>query len=100
MSVMHTNPLSSANLRYLLRQPVAAAGPGEVARPLCLQFARTVPTPVLRIFRYCPRLQVAVDEKGVPLVDADDEQTGKDWKTKSSSDGDEGVEENWGWEEP
>lgn len=24
---------------------------------------------------------------------------GKEWKTKSSTNGDEGPEENWGWEE-
>ena len=44
---------------------------------------------------YCHRSQVAVDESGWALLDA----KGKEWETKSSTEGDEGPEENWGWEE-
>lgn len=39
--------------------------------------------------------QMAVDGSGRPLI----ETMGKDWKTKASSDGDEGPEETYGWEE-
>lgn len=45
--------------------------------------------------RYLVHQPVLADEHGRPLV----ETMGKDWKTKSSTDGDEGPEENWGWEE-
>jgi hypothetical protein len=38
---------------------------------------------------------VAVDAEGCPLI----ETMGKEWKTKAQSDGDEGPEEDWGWEE-
>lgn len=90
------SPLSSAALRYLVRQPVFAERPGqEETRPFGLRAAKPVDTPVRREFRYCPEKQVAVDDQGRPLV----ETMGKDWKTKSSTDGDEGPEENWGWEE-
>ncbi|MEU6267500.1 putative ATP-grasp-modified RiPP [Saccharopolyspora shandongensis] len=90
------DPLSSASLRYLVRQPALASQPGPVeTRPFALRFARTVPTPVVRRFRYCPDQQVAVDQDGRPLI----EKMGKEWESKSSTDGDEGPEENWGWEE-
>lgn len=36
-----------------------------------------------------------MDRKGRPLA----ETMGKDWKTKANSDGDEGPEEDYGWEE-
>ncbi|MGH3517908.1 MAG: putative ATP-grasp-modified RiPP [Haloechinothrix sp.] len=91
-----TSPLSSASLRYLVHHPVIADQPGPAAtRPFGLRAAKTVETPVRREFRYCPDQQVAVDSESRPLV----ETMGKDWKTKSSTDGDEGPEENWGWEE-
>lgn len=90
------SPLASAALRYLVNQPVLADRPGpDSTRPFGLRGAKLVGTPVRREFRYCPEQQVAVDEHGRPLV----ETVGKDWKTKSSTDGDEGPEENWGWEE-
>jgi putative ATP-grasp target RiPP len=90
------SPLSSASLRYLVHLPVIADRPGpDATRPFGLRAAKVVAAPVRREFRYCPEQQVAVDEQGRPLV----ETMGKDWKTKSSSDGDEGPEENWGWEE-
>jgi putative ATP-grasp target RiPP len=90
------SPLSSAALRYLVHQPAIAdqAGP-DATRPFGLRAATVVEAPVRREFRYCPDKQVAVDQQGRPLV----ETMGKDWKTKSSTDGDEGPEENWGWEE-
>lgn len=90
------DPLSSSSLRYLVRQPVIADQPGPAkARPFALRFAQTVATPVTRRFRYCPDQQVAVDADGRPLI----ETMGKEWESKSSTDGDEGPEENWGWEE-
>jgi putative ATP-grasp target RiPP len=90
------SPLSSASLRYLVRQPVISAGPGPVeSRPFGLRHAHVVETPVRQDVRYCPTQQVAVDEEGRPLV----ETMGKKWTSKSSTDGDEGPEENWGWEE-
>ncbi|WP_232237704.1 MULTISPECIES: hypothetical protein [Actinoalloteichus] len=45
--------------------------------------------------RYSADLQIAVDLHGRPLI----ETMGKDWKTKASSDGDEGPEEHYDWEE-
>jgi len=95
-TTLDDNPLSSAQLHYTVRVPVvsAAAGPEET-RPFGLRFARTMPTPVNRAFSYCHDQQVAVGDDGRPLI----ETMGKDWKSKSSSDGDEGPEENWGWEE-
>jgi putative ATP-grasp target RiPP len=93
---LESNPLSSGALRYQLRQVVVSADSGPAAtRPFGLHRALTVPTPVRPSYRYCPLQQVAVDDDGEPLV----ETKGKDWKTKGSTDGDEGVEENWGWEE-
>lgn len=90
------SPLASAALRYLVHQPANADCPGpDASRPFGLHCATPVEAPVRREFRYCPEKQVAVDEQGRPLV----ETMGKDWKTKSSTDGDEGPEENWGWEE-
>jgi putative ATP-grasp target RiPP len=91
-----TDPLSSASLRYLVRRPAVADEPGtDATRPLGLRHARPVPVPVRPAFRYCPISQVAVDPNGRPLI----ETMGKDWKTKSSSNGDEGPEEHYDWEE-
>jgi len=90
------SPLSSASLRYLVRQPTVADRPGpDATRPFGLRAATTVEAPARREFRYCQEQQIAVDEQGRALV----ETMGKDWKTKASTDGDEGPEENWGWEE-
>ncbi|MFE3171382.1 putative ATP-grasp-modified RiPP [Amycolatopsis sp. NPDC059090] len=90
------NPLASAALRYLIHQPVFADQTGPAGtRPFGLARAIPVDAPARREFRYCPEKQVAVDGQDRPLV----ETLGKDWKTKSSTDGDEGPEENWGWEE-
>lgn len=95
-STVDDDPLSSAQLRYTVRVPVASATPGpEETRPFGLRFAQTMPTPVTKAFSYCHDQQVAVGDDGRPLS----ETMGKDWKTKSATDGDEGPEENWGWEE-
>lgn len=95
-SSLDVNPLSSARLRYTVRVPVASATPGaEDIRPFGLRFTKLVPTPVTRAFSYCHDQQVVVGDDGRPLI----ETMGKDWKTKSSTDGDEGPDENWGWEE-
>lgn len=91
------SPLSSASLRYLLQQPAVGDQPGpEQTRPFGLAAAAIVEPPARRDYRYCPVLQVAVDADGRPLIETSGK---KDWKTKGSTDGDEGPEENWGWEE-
>jgi putative ATP-grasp target RiPP len=96
MPVVEDNPLSSASLRYLVRHPVMANEPGPTGtRPLGLRHARPVPPPTRPAYRYCWELQVAVDAQGRPLI----ETMSKDWKTKASSDGDEGPEEHYDWEE-
>lgn len=90
------NPLSSSQVRLERRVTASAPGPGSAdTRPFGLRFARTVPTPVRPRAIYCPERQLAVGDDGEPLV----ETMKKEWKTKSSTDGDEGPEENWGWEE-
>lgn len=91
------NPLSSAQIRYCTRVSVhsAAAGPAPT-RPFGLLAAEPRPMPASRSYTFCHTSQVAVGEDGVPLI----ETMGKEWKSKSSTDGDEGPEENWGWEEP
>lgn len=96
VSVAEDTPLSSASLRYLVRRPALAERPGPPeTRPLGLRHARPMPPPVRPESRYDPQSQVAVDPHGRPLI----ETMGKDWKTKASSDGDEGPEEHYDWEE-
>ncbi|ASO19492.1 putative ATP-grasp target RiPP [Actinoalloteichus hoggarensis] len=96
MPVPEATPLSSAGLRYLVRHRATADRPGPFdTRPLGLRHARPVPSPVQPESHYSPDLQVAVDLDGRPLI----ETMGKDWKTKASSDGDEGPEEHYDWEE-
>lgn len=91
-----TNPLSTAQLRYELRSATTAAGPGPArTRPFGLRTAAAVPTQVRPDAGFCDVNQVAVDADGRPLI----ETMGKQWKTKASSDGDEGPEEDYGWEE-
>jgi putative ATP-grasp target RiPP len=90
---LDNNPLSSAQIRYCIRVPVASAAPGPAStRPFGLLFAQARPTPVARSYSYCHESQVAVGDDGVPLI----ETMGKEWESKSSTDGDEGPEENWG----
>ncbi|MGI8308793.1 putative ATP-grasp-modified RiPP [Saccharopolyspora hattusasensis] len=69
----------------------------EAARPFGLRVTQDRPLPIRPDFDYCHTQQVAVDVdgSGVPLV----ERMDKDWKTKASSDGDEGPEEHYDWEE-
>ncbi|HEX3647745.1 MAG TPA: putative ATP-grasp-modified RiPP [Pseudonocardiaceae bacterium] len=91
-----SDPLSSASLRYLVHQAAVADQPGPVAtRPFGLRGATPVAAAVRPSFHYSHQRQVAVDSGGRPLI----ETMGKDWKTKASTDGDEGPEEHWGWEE-
>jgi putative ATP-grasp target RiPP len=90
------NPLSSAQVRIARRVSPASAGPGpEDTRPFGLRNAQPVPTPVSPHLAYCPVRQLAIGDDGRPLA----ETMKKEWKTKSSTDGDEGPEEDWGWEE-
>lgn len=90
------SPLSSASLRYLVHEAAVADRPGPPAtRPFGLRAAVPVADPVRPVFRFSHEQQVAVDTDGRPLI----ETMGKDWKTKASTDGDEGPEEVWGWEE-
>jgi putative ATP-grasp target RiPP len=93
------NPLSSAQIRYTVQVPVASAAPGpRGTRPFGLLAAQGRQPPASRWYSYCHDLQVAVDEDSKPLIESMGKK-GKEWKSKSSTDGDEGPEENWGWEE-
>ncbi|ACU34164.1 putative ATP-grasp-modified RiPP [Actinosynnema mirum] len=95
-TLVDTNPLSSSQLRNTIRAHAVSTAPGpDETRPFGLRFAVTVPTPVRRTVSYCPTRQLAVDNERRPLI----ETMGKEWATKGSTDGDEGPEENWGWEE-
>lgn len=92
------NPLASAAIRQELRStPVAGVPSAPEHRPLALRFATNVPTPVARDYTYDRELQMATDPDGRPLIEM--AKKGKEWKTKAQSDGDEGPEEDWGWEE-
>lgn len=96
MPTLPADPLSSASLRYLVHHAAVAERPGLAAtRPFGLRGATRVAAPVQSPFHYCRQQQVAVDSTGRPLI----ETMGKDWKSKASTDGDEGPEEHWGWEE-
>ncbi|MGH3512323.1 MAG: putative ATP-grasp-modified RiPP [Pseudonocardiaceae bacterium] len=91
---MDSNPLSSAALR--LEFPAGrSVESASLARPFVLRFAQRI-TPSQRAeYRYSPELQIALDPSGRPLVETMD----KDVQTKRHSDGDEGVEEEYDWEE-
>ncbi len=97
------SPLSSAILRYSLRTSPAADAPGHHGtRPFGLRFARSLQPAERRAVRYCHQLQLAVDENGCSLIEraGAEEDQGKEWESKTYSDGDEGQEEDtWGWEE-
>ncbi len=95
---MPANPLSSANLRFSIRRTEKSANTScPETRPLGLCGAREVARPVRADYLYCNARQIAVapDGSDVPLI----ESMGKQWATKGKSDGDEGEEEDWGWEE-
>lgn len=95
-AVTAENPLSTAQLRYERRAAAIAAGPGPAqTRPFGLRAAVAVPAPLRPDIRFCDTAQVAVDTEGRPLIAT----MGKQWKTKANSDGDEGPEEDYGWEE-
>ncbi len=97
------SPLSSASVRYSLSKAVGADGPGpHESRPFGLRFAQAVSIPVRPDVRYCHERQVAVDDVGRPLIERMgwEEEQGKEWESKTYSDGDESQEEDtWGWEE-
>ncbi len=95
---MPTNPLSSASLRFSVRRTARSADMScPETRPLGLRGAREVARPVRPDYLYCNARQIAVapDGSDVPLI----ESMGKQWRTKAKSNGDEGEEEDWGWEE-
>jgi putative ATP-grasp target RiPP len=91
---MNSNPLSSAALRLELPAQ-RSAEPGSSARPFVLRFAQRLPRPRRAEYRYSPELQIALDPSGRPLIETMD----KDVLTKRNSDGDEGPEEKYDWEE-
>lgn len=98
MPAIMDDPLASAAIRYGVRERAVAEEPSKPDhRPLALRFARTVPNPAVPDYVYDPQQQLAVDKLGRPLFEMG--KKGKDWKTKAQSDGDEGPEEDWGWEE-
>jgi putative ATP-grasp target RiPP len=91
---MDSNPLSSAALR--LESPAQrSAESASPARPFVLRFAQRIPAPRRPEYRYSPELQIALDPSGPPLI----EKMDKDVRTKRHSDGDEGPEEEYDWEE-
>lgn len=92
------SPLSSASLRFSIRRTGRSTGESSPeTRPLGLRHAREVAKPGRPDYLYCEIRQIAVapDGSGVPLI----ESMGKQWRTKMKTDGDEGEEENFGWEE-
>ena len=91
---MHSNPLSSAALRleFPTKRSVETA---SSVRPFVLQFARQVPRPHRPEYWYSLELQIALDPDGRPLIETMD----KDVRTKRHSDGEEGPEEEYDWEE-
>ena len=98
VSQLDVDPLSSACLRLSVRPAAATSAPsGPDTRPFSLRHVVPVARPVVPGYRFCELQQVAVtdDDRGVPLLLV----SGKDWKTKTKSDGDEGEEEDFGWEE-
>lgn len=91
---MDPNPLSSAALR--LECPThRSTESGSSSRPYVLRFAQQVNRPQRPEYEYSGELQIALDAQGRPLIETMD----KDWLTKRHSDGAEGVEEEYDWEE-
>jgi putative ATP-grasp target RiPP len=78
--------------------PVGSSPSAGDVRPFGLRHTVPAPRPAVPAFRFCERRQVAVtdDDRDIPLLIA---IGNKDWKTKAKSDGDEGEEEDYGWEE-
>ena len=95
---VHDDPLSSGSMRYTLRAaPRDGDSSGAELRSLTLRHAVSVAQRVSRSHRYSDVLQVSVvdEDGGVPLIT----QAAKDWKTKAGSDGHDGDEEIYDWEE-
>lgn len=92
------DPLSSAGLRYFVRPAPCSSEPSEPAtRPFSLRHAVSKSRPPARpAYRYSEELQIAVTDDGTerPLLVSD-----KDWLTKAGSDGQDGDEEHYDWEE-
>ncbi|MGH3693174.1 MAG: putative ATP-grasp-modified RiPP [Pseudonocardiaceae bacterium] len=91
---MYPNPLSSAALRLELPAQRSIESP-SLSRPFVLRFAQQVSRPPRPDYRYSPEMQIALDPDGRPLIETMD----KDVLTKRHSDGDEGPEEEYDWEE-
>src|SRR5215470_950269 len=92
------DPLASASLRYFIRPAPRTSQPsGPATRPFSLRHAVAITRPAPPLYRYSDELQVAVTDDGSerPLLLV----SGKEWKTKAKSDGDEGEEEDYDWEE-
>lgn len=90
------DPLASAAIRLAPRQRgTVGVSTDSDLRPLGLRFLHEVAAPDTVECRYSHELQLAVDGSGRPLL----ETMGKDWRTKGSSDGEEGPEEHYDWEE-
>ena len=92
---MGSNPLSSAALRLEFPTGRCSVESASLARPFVLRFAQQITSRQRPEYRYSPELQIALDPDGRPLVETMD----KDVRTKRHSDGDEGVEEEYDWEE-
>ena len=92
---MECNPLSSAALRLESPTGRGPVQPESPARPFVLRFAQHITRRARPDYRYSPELQIALDPHGRPLV----ETMNKDVLTKRHSDGDEGPEEEYDWEE-
>jgi putative ATP-grasp target RiPP len=93
---MDSNPLSSAALRLEFPAGRCSVEPASLgARPFVLRFAQQILPRQRPEYRYSPELQIALDPRGRPLIETMD----KDVLTKRHSDGDEGPEEEYDWEE-
>ncbi|MDQ3154989.1 MAG: putative ATP-grasp-modified RiPP [Actinomycetota bacterium] len=96
MFVAGDDPLASAAIRLSARTRPPDATPAESGcRPFGLRFLHPMSTPVRPVYVYSHTAQVAVGRDGLPLAAT----MGKDWRTKGTSDGDEGPKEDYGWEE-
>lgn len=92
---MGSNPLSSAALRLEFPTGAVLGGVGVAGAAFVLRFAQQITLRQRPEYRYSSELQIALDRDGRPLVETMD----KDVRTKRHSDGDEGVEEEYDWEE-
>lgn len=98
LEMIDQDPLASASLRHFVNPIPQTTRPSEPnTRPFSLKHAVAIARPAPPAYRYSDKLQVAVTDDGTerPLLQV----AGKDWKTKAKSDGDEGEEEDYDWEE-